>query len=177
MEHAGKTASRALSNGLSEQLAADSEISELVAWVWQQLVAMYGAAVLTAYGVDDKPPKLWIGALSKLTPGEAKAGIAALSRQARSYPPNLTEVLEACRPTSPGPRYLGRPVDSRRLLERQKAPEHVRQKYLASMRALFGRSEPEREVLPRTDSRLSAGCTCRGQGDCDTCQAWAEQAS
>ena len=137
MEAIKTAVSRALSNGHSEPRAADSELPPLVAWIWQQLVAMYGGAVLTAYGVDDKPHKLWVGALSKLTPDEAKRGIASLAKQGRSYPPNLTEVLEACRPKS-SPRFLGRPVDLNRLkLAPPKASPEVVKAHLESMRKLF----------------------------------------
>ncbi len=96
---------------------------------------MYGAAVLAAYGDGDRPPKLWIGALSKLSATEAKAGIAELSKQGRSYPPNLTEVLEACRPKVKAPYhapYLPPPPP------KPATREHV-DGCLASMRRSLGR--------------------------------------
>lgn len=114
---------------------------------------MYGGAVLTAYGVDDKPHKLWVGALSKLTPDEAKRGIAALAKQGRSYPPNLTEVLEACRPKGPGVRYLGRSVDPATLaLPVPRASEERRQAVLDKLRRTVGAA-----VVPQKREQSSGG--------------------
>jgi hypothetical protein len=132
---------------------------------------MYGGAVLTAYGVEDKPHKLWIGALSKLTPDEAKKGIAALAKQGRSYPPNLTEVLEACRPKKPGVRYLGRPVDMAAMrLPRPKASEEVRRKYVDHMKSVLGKAEPPKKREPY----VAKACTCCSSGECETCRSFAE---
>lgn len=188
MERASKSASRALSNGHSGQPAADSEIPPLVAWLWQQLVAMYGPAVLTAYAVDDKPPKLWVGALSKLTADEAKQGIATLAKQGRSYPPNLTEVLEACRPPR-RVRYLGRPTTPGALsLPRPVASEETRSAVIARMRQLFGPSKPKcgrcrdrgcdecGQYVEDEGTRGTRACTCKAQGTCDTCRWFSESA-
>lgn len=134
---------------------------------------MYGAAVLTAYGIDDKPPKLWVGALSKLTPAEAKQGIASLAKQGRSYPPNLTEVLEACRPKKPV-RYLGGPSSMwpTKALPRPKANEDHVQQCLANMRRLFGASKSATLQSDLAEYERPA-CTCKSSGECDVCVRYA----
>lgn len=176
MEQASKVASRALSSERNGQQAADSDLPPLVAWLWQQLVAMYGPAVLTAYGVDDKPPKLWVGALSKLTADEAKQGIATLAKQGRSYPPNLTEVLEACRPPR-RVRYLGRPTNPRALaLPRPAANEEHRSRCLAEMRRAVAFGEPESVPHSERATWQTRVCTCKAQGTCDTCRWFSESA-
>lgn len=67
---------------------------------------MYGPAFLTAYAAADNdagPNPLWARTLSSLRPDQARHGLEKLSRQGRQYPPNLSEVMEAC---------LNRPIRS-----------------------------------------------------------------
>jgi hypothetical protein len=139
MEQASQAASRALSSERSEPRAEPD--SEIVAWMWQALVQMYGSAVLTLYGDEhDAPCSMWRQALSRLTRDEAKKGLASLAREKRTYPPNLTEVLEACRPKKLV-RYYGVP-ETREQLQRRigvvKAPREVVERHLQSIRSKLG---------------------------------------
>lgn len=85
--------------------------SELVAWMWQALTAMFGPAFLSAYAADEEGHvgEIWAKALGRLTWRQAKEGMARLGNERRTYPPNLTEVMAACRPQTGGVRYLGLP--------------------------------------------------------------------
>lgn len=139
--------------------------------MWQTLTQMYGGSFLTAYSVNDAPPTIWRSALGRLTRDEAKAGIAALAKQGRSYPPNLTEVLEACRPKK-SVRYAGGPSSMYRprALSAPLASEETRQRYLTNMRKLF--RGVTRESVPHTERPIwsKPACTCKATGECDVCK-------
>src|SRR5690606_4676690 len=93
-------------------------------------------------------------------------------KQGRSYPPNLTEVLEACRPPK-RVRYLGRPTSPNALaLPRPRANEAHRAGCLERIRkAIAG----EREVTPHTERATwnTRACTCQSRGECETCRWFA----
>src|SRR5690606_7386464 len=105
---------------------------------------------------------------------EARTGIANLSKQGRSYPPNLTEVLEACRPKKLVRYAGGNPTSPARLsLPRPRASEETRQRYLANMRSLFAKTK--RAETSKGDMAMweSPACSCKGAGECETCRRFA----
>lgn len=120
----------------------EDERSDYPRRVWQALTEMYGSAFTAAYG--EIPPTLWVDEIMSLSGEQIADGLRRLRRQKRSYPPNLTEFSDACRPQTPGPRYLGRPTtmaQDRQLRGPRANPAHVR-KCIENMRTLLA---PPRE--------------------------------
>jgi hypothetical protein len=98
---------------------------------------MYGSAFRAAYG--DTPNSLWLAAISKLSDHDCRRGLATLAEEARAYPANLSEFVEACKPKKKGVTFYGTPVDpSTYLLDKPKTRDReFVDSILAKMRANF----------------------------------------
>jgi hypothetical protein len=104
------------------------------------MTEIFGTSFLTIHG--DAPSRYWLGEIAKLTDDQCRSGLERVIRMKREYPVNLTEFVEACRPTPGSPRFLGAPTTPERLraLAPPKAkPEHVARS-LASIREKIGRA-------------------------------------
>jgi hypothetical protein len=89
--------------------------------VWSSMVELYGSAFTAAYG--DEPSPLWAAAIAELSDEQCRKGLASLAREAREYPANLTQFVAACRPKSPGVRFLGVPLTADQLANLLPPPE------------------------------------------------------
>lgn len=122
MDHLPEIVSRALaqSNASTEPpsrtLTAAAE--ERAAWVWRSMTQLYGPAFLSAYGESPfataKEPgaPLWLAAIERLTNEQCSLGFHRLAGEAREWPCNLTQFIDACtrRHTNEGVRFLGVPL-------------------------------------------------------------------
>lgn len=63
--------------------------------MWSQLAEMFGNAFLRENG--DEPSPLWNQAVYRLTDEQIKNGLADLGNQGLSFPPNLSQFVEACK--------------------------------------------------------------------------------
>lgn len=166
-----------LSAPVERRAAPRTELPDVVAFLWQALTEMFGPAFLTAYGDEDGgPPKLWIGGLSQFTMRQVKAGLATIANQSRQYPPNLTEVREACIGRAPGVRFGGVPVKSDYLLDVPRASRSHVDAMLANMRRRVASSTIP-DVAETEPAPVVHGCTCKGEGSCDICIAYTAAAS
>lgn len=135
--------------------------------VWTTLTETFGESFTRQYG--DVPPDLWALTIAALSEQECFEGIRRLAMQGREWPPNLGQLVAACRPPRAGVRFLGRPVDPRRALPRTAArPEH-RDQCLARMRRRLTGVEEE---MPHSEKQAwnTRACTCRGEGTCPSCR-------
>lgn len=98
---------------------------------------IFGPGFLTAYG--DKPSPLWTSAVGSLSDDECRAGLAAIAKQGRDYPANLSQFMAACK-SKPLMHTLGPPTTpaALRALERPKVPVEVAQKWIKRMRERLG---------------------------------------
>jgi len=149
--------------------------------VWNAMKALYGAGAFTAaYG--DEPNHIWLASIEHLTDRECRDGLTRLAKEARSYPANLTEFMEACKPKSPGVRFLGVPerkkTSEQIALESKRATKEVTERYMASMKKLLGPAPKRKEELRTRETKprqsTVAGCTCpiNDIGRCPVCQAY-----
>jgi hypothetical protein len=96
--------------------------------VWHGMKQIFGNSFVTIYG--ETPAALWLEQIARLTDAQCRAGLTRLAGQRRQYPANLTEFVEACKPTPGSPRFLGvpeTPEDRQRLLSVPPAnPDHVK---------------------------------------------------
>lgn len=187
MRQASQAASRALSSayaprprsGSGSSTTLSREQAQQVVEAWSRFVEIYADLWTKDHGeqpppmpTDGSAPSLWLLTLANLTPEELARGFKALIEQGKRYPPSLSEFYALCRPKPAGVRYLGRPIDRRKLLAPRVASPEVRERCLAEIRkTLAGRDEPE----PHTERPIwtRRSCTCRGEGTCDTCQFFA----
>lgn len=139
MEQASTAASRALarSNESTVQPPSGRTSSEAVSKgqrVWSAMAELYGPAFAAAYG--DVPSPIWLAAISGLTEADLGRGFTTLAKQPREFPPNLTQFVDACRPSTSSPRFLGTPTTpaEMRRLEKPRASRDVADRYLARMR-------------------------------------------
>lgn len=125
------------------------EVLRRSAAVWEGLKHIFGTSFLTLYG--DHPSPLWVAEIAKLTDEQARAGLSRVAGEARDYPCNLTQFVEACRPKSGSPRFLGRPTTPRalRLGVSLARPETV-DVTLAKIRERFKRPV-ERTPMPKSE--------------------------
>lgn len=170
--------------------AADEDARYRAAAVWRRLTECFGTAFVQQFG--DVPPRMWIRAIASLTDEQIARGLDAIAKSDRPFPPNLSQFVGACRPSSP--RYLGvpeTPLDIERRISAPKAnPEHAaaciarsRQAIAASIaaRPFAGTHKPrERERAPDdlelpSNPLLGVGCSCNSAGTCPCCQAWRDR--
>ena len=63
--------------------------------VWMQIVEIYGHLLISNFG--ERPPKVWVRALSKLSDDEIQKALTACLKRDDKYPPNLSEFLSIVR--------------------------------------------------------------------------------
>lgn len=133
MEHVTATAKKGLALLIEsgELPASDSERS---AQVWNALTEMYGNAFVSSYG--EQPTRIWAEAISSLNDRELQRGFKRLVEEVRTFPPNVSEFVHACKQTAPV-RFLGipqSPEQARLGHNRQRASPETIKKHLANMR-------------------------------------------
>jgi hypothetical protein len=109
--------------------------------VWQGMKQLYGQSFVTIYG--QSPGYLWVNAIAGLTDQQCRVGLNQLTKEKRSFPANLTEFVDACRPGAGSPRFLGVPETAaqrqKRLAKPRPRREHI-DACLARMRSSLGRA-------------------------------------
>jgi len=125
---------------MSSSRTHSPETLKRAATAWQGMKQLYGQSFVTIYG--QQPTSLWLEKIAGLTDEQVGQGLIRLGDKPRAYPANLTEFVEACRPTPGSPRFLGVPETAEQRRKRLSAPrakrEHVDAK-LANMRAALQR--------------------------------------
>ena len=101
---------------------------------------LFGMGFVTIHG--ETPAPLWIAEIHGLTDKQVRGALGKLAKQARKYPANLTEFLEAAR-GSGSPRYLGQNPFTHEDVERErlsppKASRETIDKHLRNMRRSTG---------------------------------------
>ncbi len=130
----GSVAENALVRSKEFNRQPEAQDSESAIWVWQALTEMFGTPFLSSFG--ETPPTSWRLAISRLTNDQIKRGLTSLGNDARSFPPNLSEFVDACK-RLPERRFNGvlpSPEAERLLLNKKRASPKVADRYLKEMR-------------------------------------------
>ncbi len=67
--------------------------------VWAQLGELFGKAFYRENGVE--PAGLWVQTIGRLADGQLATGLANLGNAGLSFPPNLSQFIEACKREAP----------------------------------------------------------------------------
>lgn len=74
--------------------------------VWVQLAEIFGNAFLREHG--DEPGSLWVAGIHGLSDAQISRGLVNLVDGGLSFPPNLSQFMEACRRVPPSPQWVAR---------------------------------------------------------------------
>ncbi len=134
MRKIGAVAENALVRSKEFSRQPEAQDSESAIWVWQALTEMFGTPFLSSFG--ETPPTSWALAISRLTNDQIKRGLTNLGNDARSFPPNLSEFVDACK-RLPERRFNGvlpSPEAEKLLLHRKRASPEVVGRWIDKMK-------------------------------------------